>query len=100
MKFYHATTQEGWESIQEEGVLWGVREHGSRVTYLSTSLEDARPWAAIILEVEYSPGDRDNYVDGCWQCRVYEPIPLSAVTLFETNSTPHWTENELREETK
>ena len=60
MIFYHGTTEENWKRIQEEGILFGVRKLAkSRCTYLTT--------------------DINNYVDGCWQCRVYEPIALTSI---------------------
>ena len=91
MKFYHATTKKSWAAIQAEGVLWGVRDVGVRVTWLSTTLKDARLWAAVVLEVEYTPKEgQDNYMDECWQCRVYVPIPMVDVRVLEINNTPHW----------
>ena len=39
MIFYHGTTEENWKRIQEEGVLFGVREFAkSRATAFTISL--------------------------------------------------------------
>ena len=95
MKFYHGTNEEAWASIQEEGVLWGKREpitwedgtvsQPDRCTYLSVgdALEAAQ-YGDIVLEVDYEPRSlKDNYSDGCWQVRVYDPIPLEQVRRIE-----------------
>lgn len=91
MIFYHGTSQENWKAIQEEGFLYGkryitdnngkiIREIG-RCTYLATDLEEAKQYGEVILQVEYNPNvsEYNNYIEGCWQVRVYEPIPLSQV---------------------
>lgn len=99
MTFYHATSRENWEKIQEEGVLFGRRyivdktgkkviKEVNRCTYLAVELEDAVPFGDVLLQVEYDPfkdkGRRlhNNYIEGCWQIRVYEPIPLEDVKLI------------------
>ena len=97
MIFYHATTEELWKDIQEEGVLFGRRyivdiagrpvKEVSRCTYLALKQEDAEEFGDVILEVEYNPFNscgrikRDkrnrplnNYSPDSWQLRVYEPI--------------------------
>lgn len=94
MKFYHGTTFEKWRKIQEEGVLFGIREmvdkNGNpsavykpqRCTYLATTTEEAKCYGDIILEVEYDPNTHpklNNYTVDSWQIRVYEPIPLSYI---------------------
>ena len=86
MIFYHGTTLENWKLIQEEGILFGklfVNDKlVSRCTYLATDLEEAKCYGEIILEVEYNPFKRkklNNYVENCWQFRVYEPIPIQNV---------------------
>ena len=86
MVFYHGTTLENWKLIQEEGILFGklfVNDKlVSRCTYLATDLDEAKCYGEIILEVEYNPFKRkkmNNYVEGCWQFRVYEPIPIENV---------------------
>lgn len=94
MIFYHGTSQESWEAIQQEGFLYGRRyitdsngkiiKEVNRCTYLATDLEEAKYYGEVVLQVEYDPksSKHDNYVDGCWQLRVYEPIPLSQIKLL------------------
>ena len=83
MTFYHGTTEENWKRIQEEGILFGVRKLAkSRCTYLTTDINEARQYGEVFLQVEYNPlehPDMNNYVNGCWQCRVYEPIALTSI---------------------
>ena len=96
MVFYHGTTKTAWQTIQDEGVLWGIRKmpEGSpfnpdRCTYLAVEKADAMGWIPedeeeVILEVEYDPkapgvGIRNNWIPGCWQVRVYEPIPIANI---------------------
>ena len=82
MKWYHGTSQLLWESIQAEGVLWGIRNAPSRCTYLASSENEASQHGKLVLEVEYDPTTNpkdNNYIDGCWQVRVYEPIPIEKV---------------------
>ena len=97
MKFYHGTSPAAWAAIQEEGVLWGKREpitwedgtvtQPDRCTYLSVDdCLEAAQYGDIILEVDYTPGElRDNYSEGCWQVRVYDPIPVKNVRRMEDN---------------
>ena len=76
VKFYHSTSTEKWGKIQCEGVLFGVRNAPSRCTYLAINTKDC-PENDILLEVEYNPfvnPHKNNYINNCWQCRVYEPI--------------------------
>lgn len=94
MIFYHGTSQENWKTIQEEGFLYGKRyiidnngkiiREVDRCTYLATDLEEAKHYGEVVLQVEYNPkvSKHNNYVEGCWQVRVYEPIPLSQVKLL------------------
>lgn len=92
MIFYHGTSKENWDAIQKEGILFGRRyvldNNGNiikeldRCTYLAVDLEEAKCYGDVILQVEYNPlqnKEKNNYTDGCWQLRVYEPIPLSNV---------------------
>ena len=98
MKFYHGTTLERWEKIQKEGILFGIievlDENGNpsskykpqRCTYLATSLGEAKCYGDVVLEVEYNPflhPKKNNYIDGCWQLRVYEPIPLTDIKQWK-----------------
>lgn len=83
MIFYHGTTKENWKRIQDEGVLFGIRKSAkSRATYLTTDIDEAKQYGEILLQVKYDPAKRsemNNYTEGCWQCRVYEPIPINAI---------------------
>lgn len=94
MKFYHGTTEENWNKIQKEGVLFGVRTilnaegkpseeyNPNRMTYLSTTKEEASHYGNVVLEIEYDPTIKpkmNNYAEDCWQLRVYEPIALGNI---------------------
>lgn len=91
MKFYHGTSKENWEAIQKEGILYGrryvlnndgsVNHEVDRCTYLAVDEEEAKCYGEIVLEVEYDPfqSKHNNYKEGCWQVRVYEPISLNQI---------------------
>ena len=91
MVFYHGTSKENWNAIQKEGILYGRRfvtdDNGNiikeidRCTYLAVDLEEAKCYGDVVLQVEYNPlnSKRNNYKEGCWQVRVYEPIPISKI---------------------
>lgn len=91
MVFYHGTSKENWNAIQKEGILYGRRfitdnkgnitKEVDRCTYLAVDLEEAKCYGDVVLQVEYNPlnSKHNNYKEGCWQVRVYEPIPLSNV---------------------
>lgn len=96
MTFYHGTSEKHWQEIQKEGFLFGRRfildsngkqiKEVSRCTYLAVDLEEAKCYGDIILSVEYNPYKRprrNNYIEGCWQVRVYEPIPLQNIKKIE-----------------
>ena len=87
MIFYHGTSKENWNAIQKEGILYGrrfVTDNGNiikevdRCTYLAVDLEEAKCYGDVVLQVEYNPlnSKHNNYKEGCWQVRVYEPIPI------------------------
>jgi hypothetical protein len=105
MIWYHGTTGENWNKIQEEGILYGRRfvtdnngniiKEVDRCTYLTPDIEEAAQYGNIILKVNYNPyNDKgeikknkrkhplNNYVPGCWQMRVYEPINIENITLI------------------
>lgn len=93
MIFYHGTTKENYEQILKEGVLFGRRgiimNDGSikevdRCTYLAVDKEEAMCYGDVLLEVEYEPrrGRIDNYCEGCWQVRVYKPIPITNIKVI------------------
>ena len=93
MTFYHGTSEDNWNKIQEEGILFGRRfvvdgngkpiKECDKCTYLSVEPEEANNYGDVLLEVEYNPnkeGSRHNrFDDTCWQIRVYEPIPIESV---------------------
>lgn len=80
---------ERWQKTQAQGYLLHGRatpEHSniSPCVYLATELEEAKHYGPVVVEVEYLPGGGcDNYVEGCWQFRVYVRISLTAVKLVE-----------------
>lgn len=81
MIFYHGTSKENWNAIQREGVLFN-----GRVTYLAVDMEEAKCYGNVVLQVEYDPTthpNMNNYVDGCWQFRVYEPITIENIKVME-----------------
>lgn len=92
MIFYHGTTQEKWNEIQREGILFGRRwildSNGNKIkevdrcTYLALDINEAKRYGDIVLSVEYDPfkhPKKNNYCEGCWQVRVYEPILLTKI---------------------
>lgn len=92
MKFYHGTSESNWKKIQEEGLLFGRRyitddnedivKEVPRCTYLATSIDEAKCYGDVVLEVEYNPhidSTKNNYVPNCWQVRVYEPISITNI---------------------
>ena len=94
MKFYHGTTEENWERIVDEGVLYGRRyivdgetrnpiTELERCTYLAVDPEEANNYGDVLLEVEYNPYKKDarcnHFEEGCWQLRVYEPIEIKNI---------------------
>jgi hypothetical protein len=102
MKFYHGTSQECWQKIQKEGVLWGTPSWNPtwgnskpfRYTYLTPHKEIAKAYGKILLEVEYEPvgidgRGIDNYGfdpplgQTCWQFSVFIPILLDKIKLIE-----------------
>lgn len=104
MKFYHGTTQDKWDSIQKEGVLWGYNEHtnenglkyrGYRYTYLTPEMDVAKKYGDVVLEVEYMPvgvgTGFDNYgfdpPEGmtCWQFSVFVPISIDNISVVHVN---------------
>ena len=93
MKFYHGTSEENWNQIQKDGCLFGYDRIFSndrktvlqefRKTYLAAERVDAEKYGDVILEVEYDPyregAQCNSFCEGCWQIRVYEPIPIENV---------------------
>lgn len=111
--FYHQTTSERWNEIQEEGILWGrpgkwseLTEDNYRYTYLSPILffGECPEKFDILLEVDYEPvgvdGTRtDNFgfnppkdENGqqlyCLQFSVFIPISLDRVKRIDYKDVP------------
>ena len=90
MKLYHGTTEEAWNEIQEEGVLWGRKNQFwcgnkmDRITWLAYKREHAGIYdnrgitktPCVILEVEVPD---IKHSDEAWQYVTYDPIPISKV---------------------
>ncbi len=82
MIFYHGTSEENWEKIKQEGVLFGERGTPSRCTYLAIERQEAEKYGKVVLQVDYDPfvhPEFNNYITDCWQIRVYEPILLEKI---------------------
>lgn len=82
------------DKIQEERVLFGRRyitdtegnrlKEVDRCTYLAVDIEEAKHYGDVLLSVKYDPmknKKKNNYVEGCWQVRVYEPIPIDNIKI-------------------
>lgn len=87
MKFYHGTTKKVWNLIQEEGLLYGRTKEKHRSTSLYTRKDLAAQWGDVILEVEYEPGQQDEFgpfdtwTKSCWQFRTYQPISIQNIRV-------------------
>lgn len=83
MVFYHGTTEDAWNDIYTERILFGKRNGTKhRATYLTTDKEEAMCYGNVLLEVEYDPlkhPDMNNYIDDCWPFKVYEPIHITNI---------------------
>lgn len=108
MIWYHGTSKDNWDKIQEEKILWGRRfvtdnngniiKEVARCTYLTPDFEEAKHYGDVILKVEYNPFDAkgrikkdkrkplNNYIPDCWQMRVYEPINIDSVKIMTTGN--------------
>lgn len=87
--FYHRTTEEAWQKIQQEKILYGISSTAPkhRHTYLSpTDWGDS--YGPVLLRVKYIPCGRfgiDTYCferpfgTVCWQFIVFKPIPIDMV---------------------
>ena len=88
MKWYHGTDKEAWNRIKKEGILFGIDKfdnNAPRKTYLADSIEEAKCYGDVLLEVEYDPfinKQMNNYTPNCWQIRVYEPIPIENINVL------------------
>ena len=91
MVFYHGTSENKYKEIMEEGVLYGKRgtfngREIDRCTYLAVDKEEAECYGDVLLEVEYDPfknKKKNNYIEDCWQIRVYEPIAIANIKRIE-----------------
>lgn len=89
MKWYHGTDKEAWKYIQKERILFGIDKFDDtapRKTYLAADIEEAKCYGNVLLEVEYNPfinPGMNNYIDGCWQIRVYEPIQIKNIKCLK-----------------
>ena len=54
--WYHGTTNDALKKIQQEGVLFGVRNTPSRCTYLAAELSTAKQYGDVILTREAPVG--------------------------------------------
>jgi hypothetical protein len=93
MIWFHGTSLEAWDAICREGVLWGRRHadgmHPQRCTYLASDAKEARCYGEIVLRVDYCPGEGcDNFSEGCWQIRVYDPIPIERAHPVRNGHAP------------
>lgn len=95
MIFYHGMNKFGWDETQRQGFLLHKRAseeypNMSPCVYLAVEREEAEKYGDVVLEVEYDPlvnKSMNNYVEGCWQVRVYEPIYKYSVikNLFDAS---------------
>lgn len=103
MKFYHGTSYETWEKIQEEGILYGKSDKNDfRSTHLSFNPEMAECFGDVVLEVEYDPTvnpykNTYSYSDG-FAIRVEEAIPLENITFYCDVTKKREEERKAREE--
>ena len=86
MIFYHGTSEKVYKEILDEGILYGKRGYFEgklldRCTYLAVDKKEAEQYGKIVLQVEYNPyqSTHNNYKEGCWQFRVYEPISIENI---------------------
>ncbi len=92
---YHGTNT--YADIVAEGRLWGKRNAPSRCTYLASTPKEAKCYGKIVLEVRFRPSkDKpNNWIPGCWQCRVYAPIPTRRIRVYDWGGGPIASNNDL-----
>jgi len=89
MKFYHGTNN--IDEFLSRGIYSRATEeypNASDCIYLAVDKEEAECYGKYVFEIEYNPNKdktKNNYCDGCWQLRVYEPINLTEVRLISYN---------------
>jgi RNA:NAD 2'-phosphotransferase (TPT1/KptA family) len=82
MNWFHGTSQEKYQEIIKEGFIWGKRDAPSRCTYLTPDAIEAQQYGDVVLKIDYEPYSEkycNNYTEGCWQVREYNPIPISKI---------------------
>jgi len=68
------------------GLLFGVRNAPSRVTYLANDFCEAVNYGDVVLKVEYDPTKKkwkNNWVPHGWQHREYRPIPVRLLSKVD-----------------
>lgn len=98
MMFYHGCHEKAWQKTLDQGFLLHERHvydddgnickeyNPAPCTYLATEKREAQEYGPILLRVKYDPYEhphQNNYCEGCWQVRVYEPIPLTRVMIWD-----------------
>jgi len=74
MRLYHGTSDDKYQKALNNGFIGGF---GKDRIWLSTDKREAIHYGNTVVRVEYNPflhPNKNNYCDGCWQLRVYEPI--------------------------
>ena len=52
---------------------------------MAADIQEAKCYGEIVLQVDYDPfinSKDNNYTDGCWQIRVYEPITIDKIKVI------------------
>jgi RNA:NAD 2'-phosphotransferase (TPT1/KptA family) len=89
VKMYHGTTEEAWEEIQKEGVLWGRKNQFwcgnkmDRINWLASKKKFAGIYdnrgitkqPCVILEIDMPEIKEHKY----WEYVTYDPIPISRI---------------------
>lgn len=92
---YHATTEESWKEIQEEGVLWGRKNRYwmgklmERCTWFAFDVKNARYWMTdgskdwtesdVVLEVDTEDMFQPKQDEEDWQRMSCDPIPITSI---------------------
>ena len=74
MTFYHGMTDNRYKEALLKGYVGGS---GNDRIYLATKKIEAMHYGNTVIRIKYDPlehPDKNNYCEGCWQLRVYEPI--------------------------
>lgn len=83
--WYHGTSAERWEEIQEQKKLGGAG-----AIWLATNPQEASCYGPIVLKIRYNPKGppSDNYVKGCWQIRVYIAMTIKNIWVMKKPIRP------------